>query len=44
MHKAGLPADVAADQYVVPDSLKKYPVPVWGFTVGTAIKKIYAEQ
>jgi cyclase len=44
MHKAGLPADVAADQYVVPDSLKKYPVPVWGFTVGAAIKKIYAEQ
>jgi glyoxylase-like metal-dependent hydrolase (beta-lactamase superfamily II) len=44
MHEAGLPADVAADQYVVPDSLKKYPVPVWGFTVGAAIKKIYAEQ
>jgi glyoxylase-like metal-dependent hydrolase (beta-lactamase superfamily II) len=44
MHKAGLPAAVAADQYVVPDSLKKYPVPVWGFTVGAAIEKIYAEQ
>ena len=44
MHKAGVPADVAADQYVVPDNLKKFLVPVWGFTVGSAIKKLYAEQ
>jgi hypothetical protein len=44
MHKAGVPADVAADQYVIPDALKKYPAPVWGFTIGAAIKKLYAEQ
>jgi cyclase len=44
MHKAGLSADDAADQYVVPDNLKKFLVPVWGFTVGSAIKKLYAEQ
>jgi glyoxylase-like metal-dependent hydrolase (beta-lactamase superfamily II) len=44
MHKAGVPADDAADQYVIPDSLKKFPAPVWGFTIGAAIKKLYAEQ
>ena len=44
MHKSGLSADDAADQYVVPDNLKKFLVPVWGFTVGSAIKKLYAEQ
>jgi glyoxylase-like metal-dependent hydrolase (beta-lactamase superfamily II) len=44
MHKAGLSADDAADQYVTPDNLKKFSVPVWGFTVGSAIKKLYAEQ
>jgi len=44
MHKAGLPADDAADQYVIPESLKKFPAPVWGFTIGAAIKKLYAEQ
>jgi len=44
MHKAGLSADDAADQYVIPENKKKYPAPVWGFTIGAAIKKIYAEQ
>jgi glyoxylase-like metal-dependent hydrolase (beta-lactamase superfamily II) len=44
MHKAGVPADDDADQYVIPDTLKKYPAPVWGFTIGAAIKKLYAEQ
>jgi glyoxylase-like metal-dependent hydrolase (beta-lactamase superfamily II) len=44
MHKAGVPADDAADQYVIPDNLKKFPAPVWGFTIGAAIKKLYAEQ
>jgi cyclase len=44
MHKAGVPADEAADQYVIPDTLKKFPAPVWGFTIGAAIKKLYAEQ
>src|ERR1700681_437581 len=44
MHTAGVPADDAADQYVIPDNLKKFPAPVWGFTIGAAIKKLYAEQ
>jgi cyclase len=44
MHKSGVPADDAADQYVIPDSLKKYPAPVWGFTIGAAVKKLYSEQ
>jgi len=44
MHKAGLSADDAADQYVIPESLKKFSAPVWGFTIGAAIKKFYAEQ
>ena len=44
MRKAGVPADDAADQYVIPDSLKKFPAPVWGFTIGAAIKKLYAEE
>jgi glyoxylase-like metal-dependent hydrolase (beta-lactamase superfamily II) len=44
MHKAGLSADDAADQYVIPENLKKFPAPVWGFTIGAAIKKLYAEQ
>jgi hypothetical protein len=44
MHKAGVPAEDAADQYVIPDNLKKFPAPVWGFTIGAAIKKLYAEQ
>jgi hypothetical protein len=44
MHKAGPSADDAANQYVIPDSLKKFPAPVWGFTIGAAIKKLYAEQ
>ena len=44
MHKAGVPADDAADQYVIPEKFKNFPAPVWGFTIGAAIKKLYAEQ
>jgi hypothetical protein len=44
MHKAGISADDAADQYVIPDKLKKNPAPAWGFTIAAAIKKLYAEQ
>lgn len=42
-HKAGVPAQEAAERYVVPDKLKSFPMFSWGFTVGSAITKLYAE-
>ncbi len=44
MYKAGVPAQDAADQYVIPEKFKNFPAPVWGFTIGSAITKLYAEQ
>ena len=44
MHKAGVPVQDAADQYVIPEKFKNYPAPVWGFTIGSAITKLYGEQ
>jgi glyoxylase-like metal-dependent hydrolase (beta-lactamase superfamily II) len=44
MHKAGVPVQDAADQYVIPDKFKNFPAPIWGFTIGSAITKLYAEQ
>jgi glyoxylase-like metal-dependent hydrolase (beta-lactamase superfamily II) len=43
MHKAGVPAAEAADQYVVPDKFKNFPIFAWGFTIGPAITKLYSE-
>ncbi|HYA96655.1 MAG TPA: MBL fold metallo-hydrolase [Methylomirabilota bacterium] len=43
MHKAGVPAAEAADRYVVPEKYKNFPVFAWGFTIGPAILKLYAE-
>jgi glyoxylase-like metal-dependent hydrolase (beta-lactamase superfamily II) len=43
MHKAGIPAEEAADRYVVPDKFKNFPIFAWGFTIGPAITKLYAE-
>jgi glyoxylase-like metal-dependent hydrolase (beta-lactamase superfamily II) len=43
LHKAGVPVQDAADQYVIPEKFKNYPAPVWGFTIGSAIKKFYGE-
>jgi glyoxylase-like metal-dependent hydrolase (beta-lactamase superfamily II) len=44
MRKAGVPVQDAADQYVVPEKFKSFPAPVWGFTIGSAITKLYAES
>ncbi len=43
MYKAGVPAQDAADQYVIPEKFKNFPAPVWGFTIGSAITKLYVE-
>ena len=43
MHKAGVPAEEAADRYVVPDKFKNFPIFAWGFTIGPAITKLYSE-
>jgi glyoxylase-like metal-dependent hydrolase (beta-lactamase superfamily II) len=43
MHKAGVPAEEAAERYVVPDKFKNFPIFAWGFTIGPAITKLYGE-
>jgi glyoxylase-like metal-dependent hydrolase (beta-lactamase superfamily II) len=43
MYKAGIPAEEAQHRYVVPDKFKNFPVFAWGFTIGPAITKLYAE-
>lgn len=43
MHKAGVPAQEATERYVVPDKFKNFPIFAWGFTIGPAITKLYAE-
>jgi len=43
LHKAGVPASDAADQYVVPEKLKGVGMFAYTFTVGPAITKLYAE-
>jgi glyoxylase-like metal-dependent hydrolase (beta-lactamase superfamily II) len=43
MHKAGVPAEEAQHRYVVPEKFKNFPVYAWGFTIGPAITKLYAE-
>jgi cyclase len=43
MHKAGVPVQEATERYVVPDKFKNFPIFAWGFTIGPAITKLYAE-
>lgn len=43
LFKAGVPPGEAADRYVIPEKLKKISVFAWGFTIGPAITKLYAE-
>lgn len=43
MYKAGLPADDAADQYVIPDKFKKVAIFAWNFSIGPTIAKLYKE-
>jgi len=43
MFKAGVPAEEAQHRYAVPDKFKNFPIFAWGFTIGPAIAKLYAE-
>jgi len=43
MHKAGVTAEEASLRYVVPDKFKNFYIFAWGFTIGPAISKLYAE-
>ncbi len=43
MYKAGVPVAEASERYVVPEKFKNFPVFAWGFTIGPAIQKLYAE-
>jgi len=43
MFKAGVPAEEAQHRYVVPKKFKDFLVFSWGFTIGAAITKLYAE-
>ncbi len=43
LHKAGVPVEEAADQYVIPEQFKTLGIFAWGFTIGPAITKLYAE-
>jgi cyclase len=43
MHKAGVPVQEATERYVVPDKFKNFTIFAWGFTIGPAITKLYAE-
>jgi glyoxylase-like metal-dependent hydrolase (beta-lactamase superfamily II) len=43
MYKAGVPAQEAQHRYTVPDKFKNFPIFAWGFTIGPAITKLYAE-
>jgi len=43
MYKAGVPVEEAQHRYVVPHKFENFPIYAWGFTVGPAITKLYAE-
>lgn len=43
MFKQGVPVAEAQQRYVVPEKFKNFPVFAWGFTIGPAIAKLYAE-
>jgi glyoxylase-like metal-dependent hydrolase (beta-lactamase superfamily II) len=43
MHKAGVPAAEAAEEYVIPEKFKNLGIYAWGFTIAPAITKLYAE-
>ena len=43
LYKAGVPVDEAQHKYVIPEKFSKLSVFTWGFTIGPAIQKMYAE-
>jgi len=42
-YKAGVPAEEAQHQYVVPEKFSKLATFSWGFSIGPTIRKMYAE-
>jgi cyclase len=42
-HKAGVPAEDAADQYVVPEKFKNVGIFAWSLSIGPTITKLYKE-
>ncbi len=43
MYKSGVPAEDAADQYVVPDKYKDVTIFAWNLSIGPTILKLYQE-
>ena len=43
MYKSGVPAEEAADQYVVPDKFKGVTIFAWNLSIGPTITKLYKE-
>ncbi|MGB7845306.1 MAG: MBL fold metallo-hydrolase [Candidatus Acidiferrum sp.] len=43
LYKAGVPAEEAADRYVIPGKFKDFRIFAWGFCIGPAITKLYSE-
>jgi len=43
MYKSGVPAEDAADQYVVPDKYKDVTIFAWNLSIGPTILKLYKE-
>lgn len=43
MHKAGVPAEDAMDQYVVPEKYKNVAIFAWNLSIGPTITKLYKE-
>jgi glyoxylase-like metal-dependent hydrolase (beta-lactamase superfamily II) len=43
LYKAGVPAPEAAERYVIPEKFKTFGVYSWEFTLGSTVKKLYAE-
>jgi glyoxylase-like metal-dependent hydrolase (beta-lactamase superfamily II) len=43
MYKSGVPAEDAADQYVVPDTYKDVTIFAWSLSIGPTIQKLYKE-
>ena len=43
LYKAGVPAPEAAERYVIPEKFKTYGMYSWEFTLGSTVKKLYAE-
>jgi len=43
LHKSGVPAEEAADQYVVPEKFKNVVIFAWSLSIGPTITKLYKE-